>query len=191
MTFALPEWPGFTDMEPFEISRNVEPEVVLNGEQQRFLRLGGRMGIKCTLPPMEIEDARLWVAALMRASREPVTLEWPQPGLVNPLGACTVAAASSANATVLAVAGIAGEEAALGGQWFNHVKPGEPRRLYAVVQTGTTPLIIAPPLRAPAEVGEVLDFDTVKIEGLVDGPATWSVNAVAHYGAVITIRETK
>lgn len=191
MTFALPSWPGFKEMEPFEISKNVEPEVVLNGEQQRFLRLGGRMGIKLTLPPMEIEDARLWVAALMRASRETVTVEWPQPGLENPVGALTAGADSSANATVIAVAGLGGGEALLAGQWFNHVKPGEPRRLYSVVQTGTTPIIIAPPTRAPVVTGEALDFDGVMIEGLVDGPASWNVNEVAHYGVTITIRETK
>lgn len=191
MTFALPTWPGFTDMEPFEISKNVEPEVVLNGEQQRFLRPGSRMGIRLTLPPMDIEDARLWVAALMRASREPCTVEWPQPGL-NPgaPGATTVGEASSANATVIAVAGLAGGYAVLGGQWFNHVKDGV-RRLYACVQTGTTPLIIAPPLRKPTVVGEVLDFATPVIEGLVDGPTSWKIDAAAIYGITFTIREAK
>lgn len=191
MTFALPSWPGWTDFEPFEISKNVEPEVPLNGEQQRFMRPGSRMGVKVTLPPMEPEDARLWVAALMRASRELATYEWDATGLaIGEPGATKVGAASSANATVLAVSGLSAGYAVLSGQWFNHIKDGV-RRLHAVIQTGTTPLIIAPPLRKPAVVGEDLDFKTPRIEGWVDGPATWSVNVAIHTGITFTIREAK
>lgn len=191
MTFALPAWPGFTDAEPFLISKDVEPEVVLAGEQQRFGRIGSRMGVKVTLPPMEWEDARLWVAALMRAQREPATYEWPQPGF-DPVdvGATTIGEASSANATVIAVANLAGGAVLLGGQWFTHARAGR-KRLYMAVQTGTTPIIIGPPLRTPAVVGDALDFRTPIIEGLVDSGLSWTVNAAHHYGLTFTIREDK
>ena len=191
MTFALPTWPGFTDFEPFEISKNVEPDVPLNGEQQRFLRPGSRLGARVTLPPMEIEDARLWVAALMRASREKALYEWDMPGLdPGEPGETTAGDASSANATVVGVAGLAGGYTVLAGQFFNHVKDGV-RRLYGVVQTGTTPLSIAPPTRAPIAAGDELDFARPMIEGWIDGPFTWKVDAVAHYGVTFTIREAK
>lgn len=191
MTFALPTWPGFTKFEPFAISKNAEPEVPLNGEQQRFLRPGSRMGARVTLPPMDIEDARLWVAALMRAEREVCTYEWDMPGLdPGTPGDTTASAISSANATVIAVAGLEVGYTVLAGQWFNHVVDGL-RRLYAVVQTGTTPLIIGPPLRAPLAIGDELDFARPLIEGFVDGPATWSVDAAHIYGITFTIRERK
>lgn len=189
MTFNLPSWPGFIDIEPFEISKNTETEVILNGEQQRFLRPGSRMGVRLTLPPMDIDDARLWVAALLRASREMARVEWPQPGLdPGDPGAPVISAASSANATVIAIGGLAPGYAILAGQAFNQVKAGQ-SRLHFCVQTGTTPLIIAPPLRKPAVVGDVLNLANPVIEGLVDGPATWKVDAAAIYGITFTIRE--
>lgn len=192
MTFALPSWPGYVTAKPFLSSKNVAPEPILGGEQQRFTRLGSRFGCTFTLPPMEHADARLWVGALIRADREKATIEWPQGGMGQPAaGNVTISTESSANATVIGLAGLPAGYAVLSGQFFNHVKDGS-RYLYACVQTGTSPLIIGPPLRKPANVGDVIDFDTVLIEGWVDGPDTpWDVDNAHLYGITFTIREAK
>lgn len=192
MTFALPNWPGFVTAKPFLSSNNVQPEPILGGEAQRFTRLGSRFGCTYTLPPMEHADARLWVGALIRAEREKATIEWPQPGLAQPAApGVTIGTASSANATVIAPAGLPNGYAILSGQFFNHLKDGS-RYLYSCVQTGTSPIIIGPPMRRAAAVGDVLDFDTVLIEGWVDGPETpWDVDNAHLYGITFTIREAK
>lgn len=192
MAFNLPEWPGFVKADPFLISNSVSPDPVLDGEIQRFGRTGAKFGISIELPPMEYNDARLWVAALLRAEREKVRMEWPQPGLsTTPAPAVTIGAASSANATVIALAGLPAGYAVLAGQFFNHVKDAVPR-LHSCVQTGTSPIIISPPLRAPAAVGDKIELDKPIIEGWIDGPETpWSVDAAHLYGLSFTLREAK
>lgn len=191
MTFALPTWPGHVSADPFIINRNAEPEPILNGEAQRFLRTGSKMGLKVVMPPMEFEDARLWIAALMRAERELATYEWNQAGFTpQNVGATVVGDPSSANATVVSVAGLTGGSVILGGQWFNHTTAGV-KRLYNVSQTGNTPLIIAPPTRTPFLAGEALDFVTPVIEGWVKSGLEYSVNVAQHYGFEFTISEAR
>lgn len=190
MAFALPAWPGFVKADPFLISNSVSPDPVFDGEVQRFGRLGSKFGITVEMPPMDYNDARLWVAALLRAEREKVRMEWPQPGLSQiSAPAVTIGAVSSANATVIALAGLPGGYTVLGGQFLNHVKDGVPR-LHNVSQTGTSPLIISPPLRKPAAVGDKIELDLPVIEGWIDGPETpWSVDNAHLYGFTFTIRE--
>lgn len=190
MTFALPTFPAPSKAPPRLISASIDSDGPLGAPDTRYLGLGSRFAMDVSLPPMEYDDARLWVAALIRAEREECTMEFGQPGLTigNP-GAPKISATVSANATVLPIKDLAGGYTILGGQFFNVVKGGR-RYLHAAVQTGTTPLLIGPALRLPLADNDPLDFATPQIQGLIKGPEFgWDVDVAHHYGVSFTIKE--
>lgn len=194
MTFALPTNLGPRTITPRLLSNATEPPTGGGGADQRFLTLGSRYAVDVKYPPMKWENASLLIAALLRAEREEVTMAWPQPGFTpGAVGARTVSALTSANATVLPVAGGA-VYTARPLQFFNLVGADGRRYLHSVVQQNNIPgnIIIAPALRIEATAGLALDFATPLIQGFVQGRETpWSVDEAHIYGVSFTIKERK
>lgn len=196
MTFPLPQIKAPRTMTARLISGYSEPAVGEGGVTQRFMSAGaGKYAVDVKYPPMDFEDASTLVAALLRASREEVTMKWQQPGLV--IGAAPAASGgnpnSSANATVLeVVASYAYVVRAL--QFFNVIGPDGHRYLHAATQANQIPgpLVVAPAVRIPVTGVTVLDFATPKIQGFVQGKETpWTVDEARHYGVAFSIVERK
>lgn len=194
MTFAFPTTKSPRKMKPRLISAAQEPEGNGAGVDQRFITLGSRFAVDVTMPPMRYADARLVVAALLRAEREEMTMLFLQPGLsIGAPGARTVSPIAAANATVVGVLG-GSVYTVLGGQFFNLTDADGRKYLHAAVQTNNIPgnLIIAPALRQDFAVGRAYDFATPVIQGFVRGKETaWDVDEAHHYGVSFTIKECK
>lgn len=195
MTFALPQIKAPAAMTPRLVSGYSEPTTGDGGVVQRFQTAGaGKYAVDVKFPPMDFADASALVGALLRAAREEVTMKWYTPGLtIGAPGARTVSALTSANATVLPVAGGAAY-VVRPLQFFNVVGPDGRLYLHASTQANEIPgsLIIAPALRVEATAGMALDFATPKIQGWVQGKDTpWTVDTARHYGVSFTIMEAR
>lgn len=194
MAFQFPTTKSPRKMKPRLISAAHTPDAGGGGVDQRFISLGSRFAVDVTMPPMVYADARLVVAALLRAEREEMTMLWLQPGLsVGTPGARTFGSATTANATVVPVAGGA-VYTVLAGQFFNVTDADGRPYLHAAVQTNNIPgnLIIAPALRNDFAAGRAYNFVTPIIQGFVQGRETsWDVDEAHHYGVSFTIKESK
>lgn len=196
MTFALP-YVGPNKTVPRLIGGFMDQSGT-DAPDQRFTRAGSdRFAVDIAYPPMTYDQASTLVAALLRAQREEVLVKWPQPGLVlaspGQPGARTVDTLSSANATVVRVAGgVAYVGRPL--QAFNVIGPDGRRYLHLLTQSNVIPgdVFFSPPARIEMTPGLTLDFATPMIQGFVQGKETaWSVDVVKHYGVQFTVKERK
>jgi hypothetical protein len=169
----------------------------LGGDIQYVSRLGSRYVLQVSLPPMDFETARAWLAARLRAATEgaTVTLSWPQP-TQSSLGTPLVNGASQLGSSLIAdgfTASIAIPQLA----YFSFEKDSH-TYLHAVTSSGSASgggaatMNIAPMLRVSPADNAALNFTTPTIEGFMDtGDVEWTMDVLMHIGVSFTITENK
>ncbi len=200
---TFPAYPPPSSVDIRLISRTNELTSAFGGPTQRINRTGSRFAIDVTLPPMNGETARPWLAALAAASSAtPARMAFPQGRAVIPATATTegptpgvkVNGAGQAGSTLI-VDGLIPGVSLPAGHALSVITAGVPY-LYLLTApftangSGQATLAIGPMLRrSPADNDEVLLEEPI-IEGWAfSGGGRWSIDAAAHFGLQFTLAE--
>lgn len=179
---TLPSTPGPRSMTWSLVEFGGVQQGPLGGSAQRVNRLGSRWRCEIELPPMTPADARIWAAALSRGLREGVSWAVRQVGTPNGSpGPVLVAGAGQAGAS-LAVDGGTRGYVARAGQWCS-IQTGGRRYLHQIAapvqfsSSGTATLELEPLLRRSPADNAAVELAAPVIEGLLDGPPGWTIDA--------------
>ena len=166
------------------------------GAAMRIRRLGDRFSQSVRMPPLDYADqARKWIARLLRGANETVLMPVYQPGLEigNP-GAPRVNGAGQLGMT-LNLDGFTPGYLMREGQFFSLVVSGQ-RFLYsctadtAANASGAMALPFEPMLRRQPADNDVVEVAQPMIEGFVEGrETTWTVEAAFNVGLDFKIDE--
>lgn len=145
----------------------------LGGPEQRINRLGTRLGIRVSMPPMRNGDnGRIFVSRLLQAKQDRLLMDWPQPGFTIGAPGSPLVSTAASGGTALAIKSLTPSYAIREGQFFSIVHGGR-RYVHmftaSVVAsgTGTVTASIFPPLRTSLSVNDVVEIAAPKIEGHV------------------------
>jgi hypothetical protein len=165
----------------------------LGGPVTRVNRLGMRLAVAVTLPPMIAADGRRWVSALQQAVTQGARWRVRQPDL----------AIGAPGQPVVDGAGQSGSELTLRG-----AQPGYAFRTQQLVSiegrlatvasgvlvaaNGEVTLPLTYPLRAEPADGAAVEVGAPMIEGLLESDGLpWSISLARHYGLSFTIAEAR
>ncbi len=197
MTVALPTG-GIKYGEPRFIDRGAVLKGALGGDDQRLDRLGDKFGCDFVVKPVKADEARIWIARLIRGMKEKASIKFPQPGFVSEVsGAYATTGTHAANAVALTMTTAAGQN----GKWFREgqfisiLSSAGKRYLHQLtadsqVVAGAVTVLIQPPLRLTVNPGASVTVDLPVIEGYVTGDDfMWNVNDAKIYGLAFGIEE--
>lgn len=194
MAVALPTNIAPQDITPSFVDFGGELTPILGGVSQRINRLGNRWGVQVSMPPLDLDEARLWVSRLVQARGTSALLPWPQPADVGAEGAPRVNGAGQTG-KVLAVKGLPAGKVVKEGWFFSIVTAGR-RRIYMVAADATASagggatLMIEPMLRVRPADNDVIELAAPMIEGAVQGDTSqWSVNLMVEVGLSFALVE--
>lgn len=179
---ALPSFPGPRVQTWSLVEFGGVQQSPLGGAAQRVNRLGSRWRCEIELPPMTPANARIWAAALAKGLREGVSLAIRQVDLMpGSPGSVLVAGAGQAGASLAVDGGTVGYVARTG-QWCSILTGGRRylHQIAAPVQfsgTGTATLPLEPLLRAIPADNAPVELAAPVIEGLLDAPPGWTIDA--------------
>lgn len=194
---VLPSLPAPNGAQPFlrDFGGTLTP--FLGGPEQRINRIGMRLGIRVTMPPMETDNGRIFVSRLLQARQDRLRMEWPllsfDPGATgSPLIATAVT-----GGTAIAIKGLAASYAAREGQFFSLVHGGRRyMHFFAGDVTasagGTVTAAIWPPLRTNVSVNDPLELSQPLIEGMVSpgDEISWDMSLAHHVSFGFTLVES-
>ncbi len=157
----------------------------ITGKAQVALRLADYFAIDVTMPAMEPNVAREWIAKLALGVSDTVLFPWPQPqAAIGAPGAPKVNGAGQTG-TSLVIDGASPLYAWKAGQYFSVITTGGRRELKMLTEDGAADgsgageIHFRPPLRyAPADNADI-ELASPKIEGLIvanDVPYTVAAN---------------
>lgn len=195
---ALPTCPMPTDAQMFlrDFGGTLTP--FLGGPEQQINRLGTRFGVRYTMPPMDGQEAREFVARLTRGRSSRVLMPWPvtdfDPG--SP-GAPKVNSAATGG-TALSVKGLTPGYVLREGQFFSLIHSAR-RYVYMVTAdatanaSGIAAVGIFPQLRTAASVDDVLEVAEPMIEGRVlpGEEWAWTLSLTLETGIAFSVVESK
>lgn len=198
MAVALPALPKEAEVTQRYLDFSGLLTPALGGASQQIGRLGSRLGLDVTMPPLDQASARAWIARRLRAKAEQqtLTLAWPQPAFTTGGGAPKVDGANQLG-TLLNVKGFPAGLVLLEDTFFSFVANS---RHYLHVITaqatmdgaGKGQLHIAPMLRrSPADSAD-LEFAAPVIEGFLDGnTVAWTLKRLSFYGMSFALTENE
>ena len=203
MSIDLPTFPGPQSAEPVFLDAGGVQHSLAGGEDMRIDRLGDRFGLSVTMPPMRwstyqgVAAARIWSVRLLQGLSQGVVFPFPQPNFTPPGNPSTVAVAAVSAASQVSVQNNGPAVTLLEGQFVSHIRAATGRRyLYQVradtvlPANGAAIVPLWPRIRGPMAVGDVLDFKTPRIEGLVTGDkSSWSLEATRLVGVQFMVQE--
>lgn len=194
----LPTCPMPIEAMPFLRDFGGELVPFLGGPEQRINRLGTRWGVRYTMPEMEGEEARQFIARLSRGKVSRVVMPWPRsdfdPG--EP-GTITVRVAATGGSVIL-LQGFPNGYTAREGQFLSIIH--EDRRYVYMVTAdipvgfdGRANLPIFPALRTSIDVDDVVEVAAPMIEGHVmpGDEWSWSLDLIGEAGLAFTIAEAR
>lgn len=195
MSILLPTSPGPRSAVPSYLDWGGVIASPLGGADQKLNRLGDRFALDVTMPPLTVpNEAAAWVAALIQGQKDGVLFEWPQGIDIDGTGDGTVDGADQAG-TSLDIEGIAAGRKFLRGQFFSVVHAGR-RYLHIVTAAavasvgGKATLSVEPMLRVSYADGALVEIDTPKIEGYLEGNSRdWSLDTAMYVGLQYRIKE--
>lgn len=198
MSFViLPERPGPADIQWQYIDFGGNLPGGLGGPEQRVNRLGNRWACTVTLPKLEEDIARYWVAALTRGVRLGVRWKLRQRDLDLGTPGSPVINGDGQAGDMIDMGGFTPRYPLRVGQWFNHVQDDK-HYLYKVSGPGDADgageltAQVEPPFRAEGMDGDVLLFGAPVIEGsLIGNGQTWTVDTAIQTGLQFGIRERR
>ncbi len=190
----LPDSPGPASVTWREQDFGGAPPGLLGGATDRVNRLGNRWAVDVVLPPLSLDDARRWSAALSLGLKMGVRWRVRQVGLASgPIGAPLVAGAGQLGMTLNAD-GFTPGASWMAGQWVSVVTDGE-RDLYLIAESGfadadgEAALALTTMLRVAPDDNDVLDF-APRIEGLLGGEQlSWTIDRMRLGGVAFSIEE--
>lgn len=147
----------------------------------RVDRMGNRHAVDFVLPPMRMEPTgRVWISRLKRAKTEGAFMRFPQVDFRPGASGVPVVSARTVGGRSLPIAGGQPGGVVREGQWLSIIHAGR-RYLHSVdVETqfladGTALLSVTPMLRAPLDVGDVIELAQPRVEGLLLDDFAWPV----------------
>jgi len=191
----LPACPALRSATPSLVSYAVDQTPTLGGPQSRISRMGDRWAMDIeTYPALYASHGMKFLSRLLRGLTDTVLLAFPEPGVAKrSYGAPVVASAGAAGLT-LPVSGLTPGVAIPEGKFFSLVISGQ-RYLYQVTAdviatAGTVNLPIYPMLRRQPPAGAVVELETPKIEGFIQGnEQAWEVSRSKYLPFAFAIRE--
>lgn len=192
---TLPICPPPVDATFTPVSFATDMQGPLGGAAQRVLRLGDRFRVELAWAPMEYDDARKFLARLLRAAASPVAVQFPQRGL-KPLSPGAVVAVANASLSSVQVSGGTPGFLLKEGQFFSLASAGRRwvHNLQQDVQldgSGAGVLPINPLLRVAPATGDALEFVAPVLEGFVDQSWNWTVQMLVRVGLKIAVTEDR
>jgi len=198
MAIALPTCPLPNVMTPMLRDFGGILSPFKGGPEQRINRIGTRFAVRYQMPEMDGEDARAFVARLLRASQSTALMPWPitdfDPGTPGTPSISTPASGGSAIAVKDLMAGYTVSE----GQFFSVIHGG---RRYVHMSTGDVTangvgaavLSIFPPLRTALSTNDPVEMAAPMIEGSVSpgDNISWEVALELDTAISFIISETK
>jgi hypothetical protein len=160
-------------------------------------RLGDRMAIDVTLPPMPYDLGRVWISRLMQGLYDTVAMPFPQPDYVVGNPGVPVTDGSNHGVSTMALRGLTPGYALDEGQFLSVIIEGR-RYLYqnaAPATAGGDGRVLTnfrPLLRKNPGDGAVIELASPVIEGLLQGrEQSWTLDAARTVGLSFTIKEAK
>ena len=172
MPIQLPVLPRLAQITPGLQRFGADLTPVLGGDLQRAARLGSRFQLNVTMPSLEADCARTWIAARLKAEAENDTLRlaWPEAE-VGPAWGSPVVNGGGQLGTLLAVRGLTPGVQIPALRFFS-ILYGDGYRLHTTTEPvtagvgGTAILAISPMLRKSANDGLGLYDPTVDVLAL-------------------------
>jgi len=162
----------------------------LGGAVTRVNRLGNRYRCDVSMPPLELDDGRVFVSRLIRAKSEGLRMEIPLTlGKQGVPGVTATVDGAVAGGTSLPVKGVNAGWVAKEGYWLSIVKSGQHyvhniAALATADVTGDIVLTITPELRVSLVDGDVVHLAKPMIEGFVDGDSGAWEWSLAHHAMI-------
>jgi hypothetical protein len=194
VSVALPTDIAPDSYRPYLIDFGGDLTPPLGGAVQRLDRLGSRWAVEVTMPSMDRDEARVWIARLVKAKHSSALLPWPQSADFGAEGAPRVNGAGQSG-TVLSIDGLPANKAVPEGLFFAIVTGGR-RYIHQVSAPavasggGAVTLSIEPMLRVRPTDNAVVEMAAPLIEGMVQGQEFgWTVDLAQIYGLTFTLSE--
>ncbi len=197
MAIALPTWPAPAGAEPWLVDFGGELVPFLGGPVQRINRLGTRLGLRVTMPPMRGDVARQFQTRLLRAKFDRALLEWPLLDL-DPGAPPNPQINATSSGTAVSVKGLGSGYQVVEGQPLSIIHGG---RRYVHLATGSVvangagvaAIGVFPPSRVTYSVNDTVEIVTPIIEGLVSpgDELGWSLAVEHTMGFSFSVVESK
>lgn len=197
MAITLPTNPAPNGAAPFRVDFGGILTPFLGGEVQSINRLGTRLGLRVSYPPIRGTIARQFQARLLRGLKERVLLEWPLLDL-DPGSPPAPAINATSTGTAISVKGLGAGYVLFEGQPVSVIHDG--RRYMHIVTgnaaangSGIAAAGIYPPSRVTYSANDVVEVSQPIIEGLVNPGEeySWSYALEHTMGFSFTVVETK
>ena len=157
----------------------------LGGSTQNIMRLGDRLAMDVTLPPMTEEQANNWIAAHLEAKATGQTVRMRVPSPVGPTPVTMSGIANQASATVLT-----GDLSQIKrGQWFTYQAADGFLYLHKITRVSGSTIGVSPRLRRSFNGGVSMDYPA--IEGWLDTGFEWDVGVAQIVGLSFNITESR
>lgn len=197
MAITLPTYPAPTDAQPRRVSFDGVLTPFMGGPVQTTGRLGTRLALQVTYPPIRGVVARQFQARLLRGGKERVLLEWPLLDL-DPGNPPNPQVNANVTGTALPIKGLGAGYVLYEGQPVSVVHEG---RRYVHIITGNAAsngagvavVGIFPPSRVTYSANDTVEIRQPIIEGLVNPGEeyAWSYALEHTMGFSFTVVETK
>lgn len=199
MTITLPTYPRPTEDVEFEVlDRTGSTSPAVGGKLQLKRRVGDRLQITVTLPRMDHDGARAWLAAKLNSATTGETVTWTWPLAEDEgagVGAPLVDGAAQMGPTLnlkgltpaLVIKALTPLSFLISGRNFTYLTRAES----TVGGDGKVALPIGPLLRAPPADNTAVEFLAPKIEGLFEGPVSWSMVQLCNIGVTFVLYENE
>lgn len=197
MAITLPTSPAPSNAQALLQDFGGELTPFLGGPVQRINRIGTRLGLRVTMPPMRGATARQFQARLLRGKQERVLMEWPLMDLS--VGSPpSPAINSTSSGTALSIKGLGAGYAFVEGQpisvlsgsrYYMHILTGAA----TANGSGVAAVSIFPPTRVTYATNDIVQITAPIIEGLVSpgDEIGWDM-AIAHIvGIAFSVVESK
>lgn len=197
MSVTLPTDPAPAGAEPLLVDFGGELTPFLGGPVRRLNRIGTRLALRVTMPPIRGDVARQFQVRLLRGKQEGAVIEWPLLDL-DPGSPPSPAIAASSTGTALSLKGLGAGYAFVEGQPISVVSGGR-RAMHlttgAVIASGggTATVGVFPPTRWTYAVDDVVEVAVPKIAGRVSpgDELSWSMALEHTMGFAFSVVESE
>lgn len=194
---ALPTCPIPDSAQPFLRDFGGDLVPFLGGKEQRINRIGTRFGVRYTMPPMEGDDARAFVARLTRGKQSRVLMPWPLADFDPGDAGSPAINAAAAGGSAISIKGLFTGYTIKEGQFLSLVHSGI-RYVHmatgdVTASGGVAAVSIFPPLRTPISVDDTVEIEAPMIEGAVmpGDEWSWQVAFTRETGISFSVAEVK
>jgi hypothetical protein len=196
MTVVLPT-AGIVSATPFYVDAGGLLSGPVGSVDQRLDRLGDRFGCNFQTKPMKGDEARVWIARLIRGRKEKARIKFPQPGATLTSGSTAVYDAAAANAEVAHINSAPANFRE--GEFLSFVHSGKyylhqlRANAAAYIDGVHSALTVQPPFRTPLSAADVVYFgEQAVIEGyVINDEQSWDIDQARIYGLGFSIREAE